>query len=736
MTLTGTTIGHIDLMGHLGSGGMGDVYEAYDRKLDRRVAVKAIRRDLVRNQSATSGLYREAKILSKLEHRHVCRLYDLIESNEGTFLVMELVSGKNLKKYLESKPSYNEKLRIAREITSALVAAHELSIVHRDLKPSNIMITRKGHVKILDFGIAEHLLDVSLHFSRQRTSRGTQIDSFASEMETVKNQIQGTPMYMSPEQANTEPSTTASDMYSLGLIFQEMFTEKPFYSPGSAVESVLWNAIHGETLPVEGLGKDLTKLINRLKDIRPARRPSAIEVGEKLKWIQAIPSRRIKKGVLAAFLVLLILGTIFSTLGFYRAKRSAEATQKINSFLSEMLMSVDPHEEGIELKVIDLLDDAQEKIETKFAEYPLIQADLHRTFGKIYLSLGVFDKTYQHALSAEELYVEHYGTRNQESLNSMNLKALSLSKLGRFEESERLFEEIVDIQKQILGEEHPDTLASLGNLGIQKIELGKYQEAETILKQVVHLERRVLGVEHPSTLVSKGNLALVFMSLGQYETAEEVLLDLLQSTKRVLGKEHPDTLTAMSNLATTYSELGRYNEARRLFQKVVDIEERVLGRDHPDTLISMNNLANTLLKLELYDQAQNLRREIIEINTRELGPNHPNTLVSKCNLATALSNMGQYEKAESMQIDLLKELEEVFGENHPIVLVTINNLAKTKWELKRVHEAELLQRKAVGKALETFGNEHPTTIKMIERLIEMLQANGKDADEFKKMLQN
>lgn len=138
---------------------MGEVYVGYDEKLKRKVALKAIRGEKRIHEQAKARLIREAQLLSKLEHPHICRIYSLVETEDADVLVLELIKGKTLQKIPTNRLSRSEKLKIAVQIAEVLADAHACGIVHRDLKPENIMIDDHGEVKVLDFGLAFSILD-------------------------------------------------------------------------------------------------------------------------------------------------------------------------------------------------------------------------------------------------------------------------------------------------------------------------------------------------------------------------------------------------------------------------------------------------------------------------------------------------------------------------------------------------------------------------------------------------
>ena len=323
MSLLGTTVGRIRLVDHLGKGGMGEVLVGYDETLDRKVAVKCVRVGPRLSDKVKVRFLQEARILSRLGHPNICQIYDFVEGDGRDFLVMELVEGRSLKQAAEAGLDRKTKLEIAQRVADVLVGAHAEGVVHRDLKPEHVMITEPGEVKVLDFGVAHsEFTDHDLTMDLRSPSGKTEPPPHKTRIGSVV----GTPRYMSPEQARGEPVTPASDMYTFGLLLQELFTGDSPYSTGE-LRATLAKVGEGHNRPTTGLDWPLTELIEGLKALTPGKRPTARETAEQLRFIRETPMRRLRRGVAIAALVLLVAGVAKYTVDLRRERSSALAAR-------------------------------------------------------------------------------------------------------------------------------------------------------------------------------------------------------------------------------------------------------------------------------------------------------------------------------------------------------------------------------------------------------------------------
>jgi serine/threonine protein kinase len=239
--MIGQQVSHYRILGKLGGGGMGVVYEGEDLKLGRHVALKFIPENLAHDPKSLERFTREARAASQLNHPNICTIHGIEDNNGHPFIVMEKLEGESLKQHISGQAmKMEEVLDVGVQVGDALVASHTKGIVHRDIKPANIFLTPSGQVKVLDFGLAKLVHNAG------------EDDAGADNSLTAVGVIPGTAVYMSPEQARSETIDARSDLFSFGVVLYEMSTgKKPFQGNNSLV--TLDAVLHSKPVPPRDL---------------------------------------------------------------------------------------------------------------------------------------------------------------------------------------------------------------------------------------------------------------------------------------------------------------------------------------------------------------------------------------------------------------------------------------------------------------------------------------------------
>ncbi|MBS0186542.1 MAG: protein kinase [Planctomycetes bacterium] len=601
------TLGNYKVIRVLGQGGMGLVYEAEQPNPRRRVALKVI--GLGYASRATMARFRnEAQVLGQLKHPGIAQIYEASTDpvSGEAFFAMEYVDGPPLTQYVrQHNLSDRQRVELLARVCDAVQHAHQKGVIHRDIKPGNILVERgedgSAQPKVLDFGVA-------------KLTQAGETDSLTLNLDA--NRIVGTLGYMSPEQfeGRQEAIDTRSDVYALGVVLYELLAGK---LPIEVTDLTLTQAAtRVRTEPPaklgvvkSSLGGDLevitSKALSKEKEDRYA---SAAELAADLRRYlnhEPIAARapgtlytlgkfaRRKPGltlVSAGSVAALIAATVFSWAQYRKAEaaRAAEAlqaelaTQRARAELAareradkagqitkavkdylvlQLIGSASPEKLGYEVKVVDVIKQAEESLETTFADAPEIQGEIRYELARVYDSLGQWSRSIEQCDKAAKIF------------------------------------------EQLEGPKSVRRAAALGQWALSLVNSGKQQEGMALLREVIPLHDEVSPTDVSGTVALRNSLGNVLQSNNQIEEAERVLLDGIA----LADKSLPPGAIPRINIRSTYLAMlnaaNRDAEAAPQLESLLVDQEAANGQNQPLSLTTRNNLVNVLLKLKRYDDA-------------------------------------------------------------------------------------------------------------------------------------
>ncbi|MCP4660737.1 MAG: serine/threonine protein kinase [bacterium] len=686
-------IGPYKLRRELGEGGMGTVYLATQEEPFRRsVALKLIRPEIL-SRDTVRRFEAERQILAGIRHPNVAQIYDGGTTPDGRpYFVMEYVEGEPIQEYCDAhRLPTRERLELFGQVCSAVHLAHQkLRVVHRDLKPGNILVTSDGVPKLLDFGIAKPI-DAEL------PSPGSAVEQPASAW---------TPHYSSPEQLGGMPLTTASDIYSLGVLLYRLLTGRLPYRLESAEPEVVRRAI-GEQEPErpsvvvqrdesrleDGTAVRLTpRSVSRARDGTPGklRRRLAGDLDAiVLKALAKDPEsrydsverltadlRRYLKGLpvlareptliyrtgkfvrryrlrLAAAAVLVVLGC-----GLIVAQaREIAQVRRVSASLVDLLTALQPATPDQRVEIEAALEKAARIIDDPmFANHPLDQAMLMDALGRGYTSLGRYDRAEALLENALKLRRRALGEDHVLVAESLNDLAFLYQHMGDAEQSEAHLRRSLEIRYQSSDPDVAELSHSINNLAIALYDRGYYAEAEPLFRRVITMRRSLYDDDHPAVVRARSNLAAVLVQQGAYDVAEALYRRNLEVRLQLHGPEHRDVAAGRSQLATVLYAQGELDAAEAEAREALRIRREVFGLEHRDVALVLNNLGMILQAGDAHEEAEDAYRRALAIFRQQLGDDHVHVAVTKKNLAEVLTAKDDPEAAGRLAVQALETL--------------------------------------------------------------------------------
>ena len=764
----GQTLGDFVLVQRLGRGGMGEVWEAEQRTLSRRVALKLLLPERV-DSRGLDFFAREARAGGRRAHPGSVSVHGTGEDDGLHWIAMELVAEScdlrrsldALDKQDELPPDYYRHVaEFVAAIADALAAAHGAGVIHRDLKPGNILVTRDGKPKISDFGLAKLTDEQSL---------------------SLVGDLAGTYFYMSPEQVAAKRAGLdhRTDIFSLGVVLYEMLTlVRPF--DGDTTEQVarkiLWEDPPDPQKLRSRIPRDLAVICAKAMEKEPARRyQSMAELAADLrrhlsgepilarpsgpmvrfaKWARRNPTKSVVAVVTAAALVVISAVAWQLDISVGEADRARAEAERVADFQSRMLRGLDAFEVGrtmldnfeerialrlgkssaSESEVADevakfrslalqappvgvardllheaILSPAAGVIEDEFGDDPRVEATLRQALAIVYRKLALYGQAVEQQERALSLRRQVLGDEDVATLESMDVMADLRNKQGNRAEASSLHGETLEIRRRVLGDENKYTLGSMVNLAKSLRMSGKFSEATALLREVMATAGRVLGESDSVTLMAMMRLAHMLERQGEIEEAGNLHRQALEANRGLHGDLHSDSLSALHNLGRWELMYGEPSAAEAAFGEALAGTRELRGDDHPDTLNAMMGVAAVLGKQQRNEEALELSRETTRISRRIYGNDHARTMRCLMHEGVALLQMNEFSASEP----LLRQVAEFFRHDLAsqgdlgtahLLQAVLHNLALLCMHQDRLAEAENLFREL----LELTPADHPS----------------------------
>ncbi len=742
-TLLEQRIGNYQLVELLGTGGMGNVYlgRRIDEQFEHEVAIKV----LLTGKSNSLFVERfraERQVLANLDHPNIAKLLDGGETVDGLqFLVMEYVHGEPIDSYCDKQRlNVQQRLRLFQKICLAVDYAHRNLVVHRDVKPANILVTDEGTPKLLDFGIAKVIDASGLHQSL-----------------TLESQRMMTPDYASPEQVRGEVVTTATDVYSLGVLLYRLLCGRGPYRVRSDLPSGITRAILEDlpgkpstmlTLPDGGDNKQITgdeiskkrrssvaRLERRLRgDLdnialtalrkEPERRyPSARALQldiENYLSDKPISARSDSVGYRASKFIqrhrVGVAVTIASGLGLIasavqiveqrdRAETEAATAERVSEFLVSMLESSDPYERSAEVTARALLDRGAKQIDAELAGQPLVSARLKITMAKAYSSLGLQNTA---AALAREALDKLSGLRGNDfdTANAYMILANIEHEQENYVSAKAMAESALVLYEPLSAQDR--TRLALAKVGLSQtlMRLDETDEMLLTAQQAVDILSEQHGNDHPHTNLAVANLSSIYNEMGDYGRAQALAEQVVLWMEGTYGETDILLAVPLHSLGQIIWNQGDFKGANKIYERELKILENSLGENHPSLHGVLRSLASNQRKIGYAAAAKAYYERAIEILEKSESPALGKLADSYGDLGTLIMDEGFLDEAEPLIRRALELNQQIYGKGNSESAFRLLHLGVLHKRRGQYDQAREYLQQAVAATLSRYPDAH------------------------------
>ena len=712
-------IGPYRLLQKIAEGGMGEIWLAEQKQpVRRRVALKLIKagldsREIVRRFES------ERQALALMDHPAIATVFDAGSTARGTpYFAMEYVPGAPITTYCNThKLSIRQRVELFILVCEGVQHAHQKAIIHRDLKPSNILVTEvdgRPVPKIIDFGVAKALsqrLIEQTMYTRVGSVVGTpeymspeQADSGGEDIDTRSDVYSlGVILY---ELLAGVPPIEMKDVSYYEFVRRLRDTNTP--RPSTRVRASMGSAPADEKESVERrallareLRGDLDCItLKCLEKDRNRRYGSPNELAADLqRYLQHQPvlatpasaAYRLRKfternrGILAAvcgLILVLVVGTIVSVYQAVRAHQAERAAvlqrdradteaataAAVNNFLQNDLLAqtgADERDGDVppdpDVKVRTLVDRAAASAGKKLAGKPMVEADLRKTLGETYLSLGLLKEAENQLQRAYDLNLAARGPAAQQTLDTLQSLGVVEFNMDEYAKAAERSKAILAIAPKSLGPESATTLTAMQSLAVDEMLMGQDAKAEPLLKQTLATQVRVQGYDDGRTLDTSDSLAFLCMRAGRYAEARQYLENGLPHYQKIDGPNHPNTQREIFGLARVLYNTGDYAKAEELASSVYQSDLRAMGPTHFKTLSTARELARIKGEEGKLGEAEPLMKDTLAKTIQTDGSHSANAFFGREALARIYEKESKYSEAEALLRDADREADGALG---------------------------------------------------------------------------
>ncbi len=664
----GERIGPYKLLQQIGEGGFGTVWMAeQDQPVRRRVALKILKMGMD-TKEVIARFEQERQALAMMEHPNIAKVFDAGATQYGRpFFVMELVRGVKITDYCDQQElPTSERLALFIHVCQAVQHAHQKGIIHRDLKPSNILVTiNDGEPvpKVIDFGVAKA--------TQGRLTDGTFFTQF--------EQMVGTPLYMSPEQAELTSLDidTRSDIYSLGVLLYELLTGR--------------TPIDTATMARAGMD-EIRRIIREVDPPRPSARVKTLDGNE---LTTAAKRRHTEAAKLPGALRGDLDWIVMKCLEKDRKRRYDTANglaADLKRHLANEIVSARPPTAAY--LVGKLVRRHRGLVGAALAVLIALCAGL-------IASLWLYRREVlarEHAI-AEEHKAEVASAKSAEAARFLKEMLQSVGPSVARGRDTVLLREILDKAAERVGTKlraQPEVEAEMRTtLGEVYLQLADYGHAEMMMHEALALTRQIFDDGHGEVATAMGNLGRTLLERGKWDEAETQMRGALAIQRRVLGAEHLDVASTLSALASVRFEQHQWDDAEKLAREALGMRKRLAAPESVVPAASLAQVAEIIGNRRKLDEAERLIREALQIFAKCSGADDMATLDTRSRLASILTSQGKFAEAADIYREVLATKRRLYGENHPSIAGTLQDLGVVLMEQKNDAEAEAILKQAL-----------------------------------------